>query len=161
MSSLYPIAMTTDKVFILLLVIMLPLTGCLDMTDNAEAEESDEETTVVNNYYNNTTEVSTLPTLYTLHLEVGENATLDFDGTKTMKVETLWSGFSQSNGQMRANIYSFNHIEMSCDNNVTLTGNIYEGNHLPVLAGQNCSIVLTAKTYPTILVMSEANLVSL
>ena len=34
--------MTTDKVFILLLVIMLPLTGCLDIADTAEAEESDE-----------------------------------------------------------------------------------------------------------------------
>ena len=49
--------MTTDKVFILLLVIMLPLTGCLDVTDTAEAEESEEETTIVNNYYNNTTTI--------------------------------------------------------------------------------------------------------
>ena len=30
--------MTTDKVFILLLVIMLPLTGCLDVTDTAESQ---------------------------------------------------------------------------------------------------------------------------
>ena len=40
MESPYPIAMTTDKVFILLLVIMLPLTGCIDITDTAESQES-------------------------------------------------------------------------------------------------------------------------
>jgi hypothetical protein len=33
--------MTTDKVFILLLVIMLPLTGCLDIADNAESQEAE------------------------------------------------------------------------------------------------------------------------
>ena len=49
--------MTTDKVFILLLVILLPMTGCLDIADTAEAEESEEETTIVNNYYNNTTTI--------------------------------------------------------------------------------------------------------
>ena len=37
--------MTTDKLFVLLLVILLPLTGCLDIADNAEAEESDDENT--------------------------------------------------------------------------------------------------------------------
>ena len=36
--------MTTDKVFILLLVILLPITGCLDMTDNAEAEGAGNDT---------------------------------------------------------------------------------------------------------------------
>jgi len=43
--------MTTDKVFILLLVIMLPLTGCLDITDNAESQDAttEENQSVVNN----------------------------------------------------------------------------------------------------------------
>lgn len=31
--------MTTDKLFILLLVILLPLTGCLDIADTAESQE--------------------------------------------------------------------------------------------------------------------------
>ena len=53
--------MKPDKVFILMLVILLPLTGCIDVSDNADAQDSsdseDAETTVINNYYNNTTTV--------------------------------------------------------------------------------------------------------
>lgn len=49
---------TTDKVFILLLVILLPLIECLDMTDNAEAEESDDENTI-----------TTMPMVHSLHIE--------------------------------------------------------------------------------------------
>ena len=33
--------MTTDKLFVLLLVILLPLTGCLDISDNAESQETE------------------------------------------------------------------------------------------------------------------------
>ena len=40
MFSPNPIDMTTDKVFILLLVILLPLTGCIDATDTVESQES-------------------------------------------------------------------------------------------------------------------------
>ena len=149
--------MTTDKVFILLLVIMLPLTGCLDVTDTAEAEDSDEETTIVNNYYNNTTTTS-MPMVHSLHLEQGENATLEFDGTKTMKVETLWSGINQIDDNMRANTHSLYPMQMTCDNDVTVTGSLTAGIHLPVLGGQNCSVLITANDYPVILVFSEASL---
>ena len=63
--------MTTDKMFVLLLVMLLPLTGCLDISDNAEAEDSEDETTIVNNYYNNTTTVE--PEM--VHLYVYKEAT--------------------------------------------------------------------------------------
>ena len=33
--------MKTDKLFVVLLVILLPLTGCIDASDNAEADEND------------------------------------------------------------------------------------------------------------------------
>ena len=33
--------MTTDKLFILMLVILLPLTGCLDIADTAESQEAE------------------------------------------------------------------------------------------------------------------------
>ena len=53
--------MKTDKLFVLMLVILLPLTGCIDVSDNADAQDADEtheeEMTVINNYYNNTTTV--------------------------------------------------------------------------------------------------------
>ena len=40
--------MTTDKVFILLLVILLPLTGCLDIADTAEGQDAE---VIENNRY--------------------------------------------------------------------------------------------------------------
>ena len=53
--------MKPDKVFVLMLVILLPLTGCIDVSDNAGAEDltdsGDDGMTVVNNYYNNTTTI--------------------------------------------------------------------------------------------------------
>ena len=48
--------MTTDRLFVILLVMLIPMTGCFGAIDNADAEQNDDETTIVNNYYyNNTT----------------------------------------------------------------------------------------------------------
>ena len=38
--------METDKIFVLLLVILLPLTGCIDLTDNAEGQDGSLDTTI-------------------------------------------------------------------------------------------------------------------
>ena len=48
--------MTTDRLFVIMLVILIPMTGCFGALDNADAEENTSET-IVNNYYNNTTTV--------------------------------------------------------------------------------------------------------
>ena len=53
--------MKTDRVFVLLLVVLLPLSGCFDGSTTGDAEgadaadDSSESTAVINNYYNNTT----------------------------------------------------------------------------------------------------------
>ena len=49
--------MTTDRIFVLMLVIMLPMSGCFGGVGDAEADDSTDGTTVINNYYNNTTTV--------------------------------------------------------------------------------------------------------
>jgi hypothetical protein len=59
--------MKTDRVFVLLLVVLLPLTGCFDdAVGEADAQEDTSSgTTVINNYYNNTTQTTTQqPTYY-------------------------------------------------------------------------------------------------
>ncbi|MBL6732066.1 MAG: hypothetical protein ISP82_03830 [Candidatus Poseidoniaceae archaeon] len=48
--------MTTDRLFVIMLVLLIPMTGCFGALDNADAEENTSET-IVNNYYNNTTTV--------------------------------------------------------------------------------------------------------
>ena len=58
--------MRNDQIFVLLLVVLLPMSGCFDGGGVGEAEgaqDSDETsgTTVVNHYYNNTTTSSNAP----------------------------------------------------------------------------------------------------
>jgi hypothetical protein len=53
--------MRKDQIFVLMLVVLLPLTGCFDGGGVGEAEGAQDSTstpTVVNNYYNNTTATS-------------------------------------------------------------------------------------------------------
>lgn len=150
--------MTTDKLFVLLLVILLPLTGCLDIADNAEAEESNDETTIVNNYYNNTT-TTTMPMVHSLHLEKGENATLQFDGTSTLKLETIYHGGYGS--QAPSSMTVMNYFDMTCDGTLMVDGGTLErGHYLPVLGGQSCTIVFDANI-PYFLIFSEASLSAL
>ena len=146
--------MTTDKVFILLLVIMLPLTGCLDMTDNAEAQEEPDSTTV-----DNSTEVSTLPTVYSLYLEAGTVATFDFDGTETLKLETVYRNASA--GVDSAWDYS-DSFTMICGGSMLIdNGRLSTDEYLPVLGGQNCSIEITSVTWDSFYIFSKANLESI
>ena len=154
MDSPYPIAMTTDKVFILLLVILLPITGCIDMTDNAEAQEEPDSTTV-----DNSTEVSTLPTVYSLYLEKGTVATFDFDGTETLKLETIHRNASNSvDGSYE---YSDSFV-MTCDGSILIdNGRFSEDEYLPILGGQNCSIEITSVSWDTFYIFSKSNLESI
>ena len=43
--------MRNDQIFVLLLVVLLPLSGCFDGAVG-DAEGTDDESTVINNYYN-------------------------------------------------------------------------------------------------------------
>jgi hypothetical protein len=152
--------MTTDKLFILLLVILLPLTGCLDIADTAEAEESDDETTIVNNYYNNTTTTTTtMPMVHSLHIEAYTNATLEFDGTSTLKLETHYRDISSPNEY--DGISSGYTFTMTCDGVMMINkGMMAVGHYLPVLAGQNCTIEITS-TIGSFYIFSEASLTAL
>jgi len=46
--------MRNDQIFVLLLVVLLPLSGCFDDAVG-DAEGTGDESTIINNYYNNTT----------------------------------------------------------------------------------------------------------
>ena len=137
--------MTTDKVFILLLVIMLPLTGCLDMTDNAEAETDTTADTV-----------TSLPMIHSLQIEANSNATLYFDGSTTMKIETMY--FQGGDYMQSTNTIFWGY--MTCEDNNTLQVRLSSDLYLPVLGGQECSILIEPNS-DTIILFSEANLASL
>ena len=115
MDSPYPIAMTTDKVFILLLVILLPITGCLDMTDNAEAEGSDEETTVINNYYNNTTTIvqSVEPQMIHMYVYTENNSVGTITINENQTIEWLESHIIYGNSEYEEENYSPNGAQIT------------------------------------------------
>ena len=73
--------MKPDKVFILMLVILLPLTGCIDVSENADAQDAsgseETETTVINNYYNNTTTVQSVQKMEAMSHYLPQNQTLN------------------------------------------------------------------------------------
>ena len=143
--------MSSDKLFVLLLVILLPLTGCLDIADNAEAEESDEENTT-----------TTMPMVHSLHIEEGATATLDFDGTTTMKLETIHQMMPNGNSPyLGIPGYQLWEYSMTCGNaTVVERGTMAQETFLPVLAGQNCSILIDPSV-EVILVFSQASLSAL
>tara|TARA_B100000963_G_C22442025_1_gene587038 strand:+ start:212 stop:790 length:579 start_codon:yes stop_codon:yes gene_type:complete len=53
--------MTTDRLFVIMLVILIPMSGCFGAVDNADAQddttENNSETIVHNHYYNNSTTI--------------------------------------------------------------------------------------------------------
>ena len=71
--------MRKDQIFVLLLIVLLPLSGCMDgAIGDADAQDStEEEAAVVNYYYNNTTNhVQNEPTLY--HLSTNSTSNTAF-----------------------------------------------------------------------------------
>ena len=56
--------MRNDQIFVLMLVVLLPLTGCFDSggIGDADGQDTTEQTeTTVNNFYNNTTTIQSTP----------------------------------------------------------------------------------------------------
>ena len=139
--------MKPDKVFILLLVILLPLTGCIDVSDNADAQDSSDteeaETTVINNYYNNTTVVESIGfEVITHYIPPNGNLTLSFDGTYTYKLETAMRNTTggSSVSSWRADGW-LSSIDMTCGGTKIVDGLATPaGVFLPVLPNQICII---------------------
>ncbi len=124
--------MTTDKLFILLLVILLPLTGCLDVADTAEAEDSDEETTIVNNYYNNTTTIvqSVEPQMVHMYVYTENNSVGTITINENQTIEWLSTSSlmdTGNNGQFSA-VGTVQITGVSCiDSNTQYYGNTGPG----------------------------------
>jgi len=170
--------MKTDKVFILMLVIMLPLTGCIDVSDNADAQDASDseesETTVINNYYNTTT-VQSVQKMEAMSHYLPKNQTLNlsFDGTYTYKLETLhyeqWgygSGSPLIGGNFDPNAErtwttttANNGANMTCSSGFQMDGfRLNVGDFLPVLPNDACEISIPNGDYRYVFVFSNHTL---
>ncbi len=76
--------MRNDRIFVFLLVVLLPLSGCFDNAVG-DAEGTDDEVTVINNYYNNTTAEYNSPPVILGDLEYGDY----WDDTQGILIEDV------------------------------------------------------------------------
>ena len=152
--------MTTDKMFVLLLVILLPLTGCLDIADNAEAEGSDEENTT-----------TTMPMIHSLLIPANSNHTITFTGDSTLKLEQAYSGSRDTDcggGDDGNNDHcpvtwmplAGIQMEMVCDS-FSMDSYIGRTYFIPAIGNETCVIVLTSGDYDVLAHFSEASLSAL
>ena len=130
--------MKTDRVFVLLLVILIPMTGCIDVADNAGAEDSTESEndgmTVVNHYYNNTTTIveQQEPDLVHEYLSRDEvaNWSLTVGEEKAVEWVSLYAYYliDYTDGPEFVNYGMFYHVR--CDSNETVVelGDMNMGN---------------------------------
>ena len=138
---------TTDKVFILLLVILLPLTGCLDAIDNADAENPSSEPVA-----------ETTPDVYSLNLLAYNTATITLDGDSTLKLESIFSHRLNRVLSSGSWIIGFN---MTCNDTTIISyATFSDDEFVPFLGGQLCTLeIRTAEDY--ILTFSKHSLASL
>ncbi|MDA8615246.1 hypothetical protein N9L27_00285 [Candidatus Poseidoniales archaeon] len=145
--------MTTDKVFILLLVILLPLTGCLDIADNAEAEDSDDENTT-----------TTMPMVHSLLIPANSEHTITLTGDSTLQLEQAYTGSTDSecdsNCPVNWALTSAISMDMTCDS-FTLESYLYVDYLIPAIGDETCVVVFTSGNYDVLAHFSEASLSAL
>jgi len=155
--------MNTDRVFVLLLVILLPLSGCFDggsVGDADAADDGSEDNTIINNYYNNTTTVVQSPSLLVTSGTFGTCSTWTNTTTNgvTDSVCEQWERPADGtyeyisiseNTTIRIHglsTYSYNvgYFSITCDSGFT-TGAQYFGSQFTMgvvgTDGSNCSLV--------------------
>ena len=115
--------MRNDQIFVLLLVVLLPMSGCFDGGGVGEADAQDsteEDTTVVNYYYNNTTNnVQNEPTLHHLSTNSTSNTAFTVTVSENEALEIVqaslvlvWDdNYSNNNPQINYNVQV---LDISC-----------------------------------------------
>ena len=145
--------MTTDKMFILLLVILLPLTGCLDIADNAEAEDSDDENTT-----------TTMPMVHSLLIPANSEHTITLTGDSTLQLEQAYTGSTDgecsSNCPVNWALTSLISMDMTCDS-FTLESYLRVDYFIPAIGDETCVVVFTSGNYDVLAHFSEASLSAL
>ena len=127
--------MSTDKLFILLLVVLLPLSGCLDTVEpaGADAAHSDADS-------------HESPDVLTLHIQPNDSRTILLNGT-TLKLETFYQLYTDPDcsSNCAENWIVLSNaamgISLDCDDGTNLTTWVYSTHYLPIIGGTECEII--------------------
>ena len=126
--------MRKDQIFVLLLVVLLPLTGCFDGggigdADAQETDETDQSTAIETDYY-------------TIHLEANEDYVHSVNNSM-LKIETVFQYSSGNNFLRNTNGGS---IDIAC----TLSGSfsVYAeaGDIIPTIPNETCDITFNGRS---------------
>lgn len=121
--------MRKDQIFVLLLVIFLPMTGCFgDAIGEVEAEDG------VANLHEHT------ETVLTVHIGEGESHNITLNGT-TLKLVEVWYQDVNDYWRMGGGV----PFEMRCVDGFSMTSSAYINHessdaYLPILPNQECTI---------------------
>ncbi len=124
--------MRKDQIFVLLLVVMLPMSGCFDdAVGEAEGAENDStdnsSTTTVRNI------------VKTLHIPDGQTHVITLNGSTTLQIVDIYGVDGDGNWESSTNV----NLKMDCDNGISMVTYVYAGGnlddtYLPVLPNMQC-----------------------
>ena len=151
--------MRKDQIFVLMLVVLLPLTGCFDGGGIGDAEAQD---TSSGDDSSSADTVVTMPAVMTISINEGQTQTITLNGT-TLLLETVHK--QDGSGYWRTNQYSV-EMSMTCDNGFSMDRFWLGGGnneYLPNLPNVECDIEMNTQPAnsetpqtATILTFSEA-----
>ena len=124
--------MRNDQIFVLLLVVLLPMSGCFDSGAVGDAEATDDETVNVEH----------VEPLYSISIDDGDRHTIILNGT-SLKID---SAFYRAENDWRAMGTMFKvSYSITCEDGFVIE-KLYasSGDTLPVMGGVECSVDIVA-----------------
>lgn len=135
--------MRNDQIFVLLLVVLLPLSGCFDnAVGEAEADEYDD------------VEMTHQEQLFSLHLLANDNHTVTVNGT-SLKID---SSFHEEAGVFRTEAGAWLRHHITCGSGYSIEVIAYTGDTIPVLGGIECQIEITSFSHEVVVIYEEVKI---
>ena len=154
--------MRNDQIFVLMLVILLPMSGCFDgaVGDAEGADDTSDDQAVNGN-------ISINPTVMTVHIPEGQTHSVTLNGS-TLQVLDIWYVI-EDNWRVGGSI----PFLMNCSNGFTMSSSAsanvgYDNVYLPILPDIECTVEFNWQSSnenggpsEKIVILTEANLKSL
>jgi hypothetical protein len=139
--------MRRDQIFVLLLIVLIPMTGCFDNSvGDAQAGDADD------------VEMTHQEQLFSLHLLANDNHTVTVNGT-SLKIDS--SFHSEISGLFRTEAGAWLRHHITCGSEYSIEVIAYTGDTIPVLGGIECQIEITSIGHEVIVIYEEVEIAEL
>ena len=135
--------MRSDQIFVLLLIVLIPMTGCFDNSvGDAQADDAD------------VVEMTHQEQLFSLHLLADDNHTVTVNGT-SLKID---SSFHEESGIFRTEAGAWLRHHITCGSGYSIEVLAYTGDTIPVLGGIECQIEITSYSHEVVVIYEEVKI---